>query len=242
MENNILKMKHFRKSYGGGKIIIQDVNLEIKGGEIVGLLGPNGAGKTTIFYMAIGLIKIDDGQIILNGNDLSRLPMYQRARMGLGYLPQEISIFRNMTVAENIRCILEIFHPNRKARVKKLEQLINDFSISHLRNSPAAILSGGERRRVEIARSLAADPLFLLLDEPFAGIDPIALNSIADIIVKLKNIGIGILITDHNIRETLAVVDRAYIVYDGKILASGNRGEILNNKDVKKFYLGENFS
>jgi lipopolysaccharide export system ATP-binding protein len=162
--------------------------------------------------------------------------------MGIGYLPQETSIFRNMTVSENIHCILEIFQPEKKARTQRLEQLINDFSISHLRNSPAMILSGGERRRVEIARTLAADPLFILLDEPFAGIDPIAIGDITNIIVRLKHMGIGILITDHNIRETLTVVDRAYIVYDGKILASGSKEEILNNKDVKKFYLGENFN
>ncbi|MDR2778402.1 MAG: LPS export ABC transporter ATP-binding protein [Rickettsiales bacterium] len=240
MDANTLEIEHIKKSCEG-KVIIRDVSLEIKGGEIVGLLGPNGAGKTTIFYMAIGLMKVDSGKIKLNGNDLSKLPMYQRAKMGLGYLPQEISIFRNMTVSENILCALEISQPERRERIQRLEQLISDFSISQLRNSPAMTLSGGERRRVEIARTLATNPLFMLLDEPFAGIDPIAIGDITAMIVKLKNMGIGILITDHNIRETLAMVDRAYVVYNGEILASGDREKILNNKDVKKFYLGKNF-
>ncbi|MDR2077395.1 MAG: LPS export ABC transporter ATP-binding protein [Rickettsiales bacterium] len=236
--SNILKVEHLRKSYGE-KVIVQDVGLEIRGGEIVGLLGPNGAGKTTIFYMIVGMMGVDDGQITLNGNNISQMPMYQRARMGLGYLPQETSIFRGMTVSENILCALEV--SQTKTKIQKLEQLISNFSISHIKNSSAAILSGGERRRVEIARTLALDPSFMLLDEPFAGRDPIAMGDIANTIVKLKNMGIGILITDHNIRETLALVDRAYIVYNGKILAFGGREEILNNEDVKKFYLGENF-
>ncbi|GHU26389.1 hypothetical protein FACS1894152_0900 [Bacilli bacterium] len=239
--SGILKLEHLKKIYKE-KVVVQDATIEVKCGEVVGLLGPNGAGKTTIFYMAVGLIKTNGGKITLNNSDISKFPMYKRAKMGIGYLPQEVSIFRNMDVNDNIYSILEISEPNRKKRIKKLDQLIDDFSISHIRNSMAASLSGGERRRVEIARALASNPMFMLLDEPFAGIDPIAISDITNIIIKLKNMGLGILITDHNIRETLAMVDRAYIVYDGKILASGNRNEILHNPDVKKFYLGENFS
>ncbi|MDR1425558.1 MAG: LPS export ABC transporter ATP-binding protein [Rickettsiales bacterium] len=240
MTENTLKINHLVKNYGG-KAIVQDVTLEVKQGEVVGLLGPNGAGKTTIFYMTIGLIGADGGQILLNDSDVSNFPMYKRARLGLAYLPQEASIFRGMTVYMNIYSILEIFQPDRKERARRLEQLLDDFSLSHLKNSIAASLSGGERRRVEIARTLASNPLFILLDEPFAGIDPIAIREITGIILKLKNMGIGILITDHSIRETLAIVDRAYVVYDGKILTSGNRDEIINNPDVKRFYLGEDF-
>jgi lipopolysaccharide export system ATP-binding protein len=241
MPRSLLRIEHLKKTYGG-KMAVQDATLELERGEVVGLLGPNGAGKTTIFYMIVGLIRADGGQIALDGRDISSLPMYRRAQMGIAYLPQEASIFRGMTVEMNIYSILEIFQPNKKERIKKLNKLIDDFSISHLRNSIAATLSGGERRRVEIARTLASDPLFILLDEPFAGIDPIAIGEITSIILKLKEMGIGILITDHSIRETLAIVDRAYIVYDGRILTYGNRDEILSNQDVKRFYLGENFS
>ncbi|MDR2777164.1 MAG: LPS export ABC transporter ATP-binding protein [Rickettsiales bacterium] len=240
MSKNLLKIEQLRKTYGG-KAVVQDVTLEVEQGEVVGLLGPNGAGKTTVFYMTVGLIKADGGRIMLNNEDISGFPMYRRARMGIAYLPQEASIFRGMTVRMNIYSILEIFQPDEKKRIKKLNQLIEEFSISHLENSIAATLSGGERRRVEIARTLASDPLFILLDEPFAGIDPIAIGEITEIILKLKSMGIGILITDHSIREILAIVDRAYIVYDGKILTYGNRDEILANNDVKRFYLGENF-
>ncbi|MDR3079296.1 MAG: LPS export ABC transporter ATP-binding protein [Rickettsiales bacterium] len=240
MTKNLLEIEHLKKAYGG-RTVVRDVALEVEQGEVVGLLGPNGAGKTTIFYMAVGLLRADGGRILLNGRDISTFPMYRRAKLGIAYLPQEASVFRGMTVSMNIYSILEISQPDRKKRAERLEQLMEDFSISHLRNSIAATLSGGERRRLEIARTLALDPLFILLDEPFAGIDPIVMGEITEIIVKLKGMGIGILITDHNIRETLAIVDRAYIVYDGKILMSGNRREILANPDVRRFYLGENF-
>jgi lipopolysaccharide export system ATP-binding protein len=241
MSKNILKIRRLSKNYGE-KTVVKGVTLQVEEGEVVGLLGPNGAGKTTVFYMTAGLLKADSGQIILNGKDISSFPIHRRAQLGITYLPQEASIFRGMTVRMNIYSILEIFQPNKKERIRKLNQLINDFSISHLKNSAATTLSGGERRRVEIARALASDPLFILLDEPFAGIDPIAIGEITEIILKLKDMGIGILITDHNIREMLAMVDRAYIVYDGKILTSGSRDEILNNPDVRRFYLGENFN
>lgn len=238
--NSILSIEHLKKSYGDRQVI-EDVTLEIKQGEVVGLLGPNGAGKTTTFYMIVGLIKIDSGRILLNGNDISLLPMYKRARLGIGYLPQDKSIFRGMTVADNIYSILEISESNKKERIKKLNKLLNDFSIKHIKKSMGISLSGGERRRVEIARALASNPSFILLDEPFAGVDPLAVIDITNVIKKLKNIGIGVLITDHNVRETLAIVDRAYIVYDGKILASGDKTKILEDEKVKKFYLGENF-
>ncbi len=240
MINNILKVEHLQKSYKE-RLVIKDINFEIKQGEVVGLLGPNGAGKTTSFYMIVGLIKSDSGKILLNGKNIANFPMYERARMGIGYLPQEPSIFRNMTVSDNIYSILEIVEKDEKKRIKKLKNLLKEFSITHIKKSIGISLSGGERRRVEIARALASDPKFILLDEPFAGIDPIAVNDIMNIIKKLKEIGIGVLITDHNVRETLAIVDRAYIVYDGSILASGNKDEILNHKKVKEVYLGENF-
>lgn len=238
--NSILSIEHLKKSYGDRQVI-EDISLEIKQGEVVGLLGPNGAGKTTTFYMIVGLIKVDFGRILLDGNDISLLPMYKRARLGIGYLPQEKSIFRGMTVADNIYSILEISEPNKKERIRKLNKLLNDFSIRHIKKSMGISLSGGERRRVEIARALASNPSFILLDEPFAGIDPLAVMDITNVINKLKDMGIGVLITDHNVRETLAIVDRAYIVYDGKILASGNKTKILKDEKVKKFYLGDNF-
>jgi lipopolysaccharide export system ATP-binding protein len=240
-KNSILRAEHLKKKYKD-KEVITDISLEIKSGEVVGLLGPNGAGKTTSFYMIVGLIKADGGRITLDGNDITKLPIHERANVGIGYLPQEPSIFKTMTVENNIYSILEIIHKNKKDRVRKLNSLLEEFSIKRIRKSIASTLSGGERRRVEIARALASDPSFILLDEPFAGIDPIAVNDIVNIIRQLKNRGIGVLITDHNARETLAIVDRAYIVYQGEILTSGNRDEIFSNSNVKKVYLGENFA
>lgn len=241
MENRIISVENIKKVYGN-KTVVENVNLSLRQGEVVGLLGPNGAGKTTTFYMIVGLISVTSGKIYLDGHDITNIPMYKRAKAGIGYLPQETSIFRGMNVANNIYSILEISEKNKQKRLRKLDELLNEFSIMHIRKSMALSLSGGERRRVEIARALATNPSFILLDEPFAGIDPIAVNDIISIILKLKNMGIGILITDHNVRETLATVDRAYIVHDGKILTSGSREEIINNKEVKKFYLGNNFS
>lgn len=235
-----IRVEHLKKSYKDRQVI-EDISLEIKQGEVVGLLGPNGAGKTTTFYMIVGLIASDSGKILLDENDISILPMYKRARLGIGYLPQDKSVFRTMTVADNIYAILELSEPNRRRRLEKLNNLLNSFSLQPIRKSLGASLSGGERRRVEIARALASNPSFILLDEPFAGIDPLAVLDIMQIVKKLKSMGIGVLITDHNVRETLAMVDRAYIVYDGRVLAHGTREEILRNADVKKFYLGENF-
>lgn len=240
MNNKILKALNLAKSYHK-KIVIRDVSLEVKQGEIVGLLGPNGAGKTTSFYMIVGLIPNDSGSIFIDKIDITHLPMYQRARLGIGYLPQEASIFRGMTVEQNIMAILEISEANIVKRKEKLNELLEEFSITHIRKSHALSLSGGERRRVEIARSLATNPSFILLDEPFAGVDPIAVNDIVEMINQLKKRHIGILITDHNVRETLSIVDRAYIVYDGKILISGTKNEIIENEQVRKVYLGADF-
>ena len=241
MINKILLAKNISKSYGD-KLVIRDISIEIKQGEVVGLLGPNGAGKTTTFYMIVGLVKADKGNIFINEADITNLAIHQRARLGIGYLPQEASIFRGMNVEENIMAVLEIVEPNKNKRKEKLEELLEEFSITHVRKSHALALSGGERRRTEIARALATDPSFILLDEPFAGVDPIAVNDIRAMVSHLKDRGIGVLITDHNVRETLSIVDRAYIVYDGKILFAGNRQEIIDNEDVRKVYLGENFS
>lgn len=241
MINKILLAKNISKSYGD-KLVIRDISIEIKQGEVVGLLGPNGAGKTTTFYMIVGLVKADKGNIFINEADITNLAIHQRARLGIGYLPQEASIFRGMNVEENIMAVLEIVEPNKNKRQEKLEELLEEFSITHIRKSHAMSLSGGERRRTEIARSLATDPSFILLDEPFAGVDPIAVNDIRAMVSHLKDRGIGVLITDHNVRETLSIVDRAYIVYDGKILFAGNRQEIIDNQEVRKVYLGENFS
>lgn len=238
--NRIITVESLRKIYGT-KTVVEDVSLKLKQGEIVGLLGPNGAGKTTTFYMIVGFVSVTGGKIYLDEHDITNIPMYKRATLGISYLPQEASIFRGMTVADNIYSILELSEKNKHKRLKKLDELLNEFSITHLKKSMAMSLSGGERRRVEIARALATNPSFILLDEPFAGIDPIAVNDISNIIVKLKNMGIGILITDHNVRETLLTVDRAYIVYNGRILTSGSKEEIINNEEVKKFYLGDNF-
>jgi lipopolysaccharide export system ATP-binding protein len=222
--------------------VVRGVSLQVNRGEAVGLLGPNGAGKTTVFYMITGLIAADMGTISLDGEDMTRLPMYQRARLGIGYLPQEASIFRGLTVEENIRAVLEVVEGDRAQRERKLRGLLNEFSISHLRHSPAVALSGGERRRVEIARSLAAGPEFLLLDEPFAGIDPIAISDIRELVRQLTSRGIGVLITDHNVRETLELVDRALIIHEGKVLMEGVPREIVEHADVRRLYLGEEFS
>ena len=241
MIKKTLYAKNVSKSYGN-KLVIRDISIEIKQGEVVGLLGPNGAGKTTTFYMIVGLVGADNGNIFLDQIDITNLAIHQRAKLGIGYLPQEASIFRGMNVEENIMAVLQIVEPNKNKQQEKLEKLLEEFSITHIRKSHALALSGGERRRTEIARALATDPSFILLDEPFAGVDPIAVNDIRAMVSHLTNRGIGVLITDHNVRETLSIVDRAYIVYDGKILFSGNREEIIDNDDVRKVYLGENFS
>lgn len=230
-----------RKSFGQ-RPVVRGVNLSLKRGEAVGLLGPNGAGKTTVFYMITGLIASDQGTISLDGTDITTLPMYQRARLGIGYLPQESSIFRGLTVEDNIRAVLELAEPDRQRRESELRELLDEFSVSHLRHSPAVALSGGERRRVEIARALATHPQFMLLDEPFAGIDPIAIGDIRQLVRQLTARGIGVLITDHNVRETLELIDRALIIHEGEVLTEGTPQEIVHNRDVRRFYLGEGFS
>jgi lipopolysaccharide export system ATP-binding protein len=240
MSKITLSAKNLSKSYGK-KVVIRDISLDIAQGEVVGLLGPNGAGKTTCFYMIVGLIEAGSGNIFIDQLDITNMPMYQRARLGIGYLPQEASIFRGMNVEDNIYSILQIAEDNEKKRRQKLEELLEEFSITHIRKSHALALSGGERRRVEIARALATNPSFILLDEPFAGVDPIAVNDIRVMVGHLKNRGIGVLITDHNVRETLSIVDRAYIVYDGMILTSGSKDAIVENEQVRKVYLGEDF-
>ena len=240
MNNKVLSAANLQKSYGA-KTVIRDVSLQIKQGEVVGLLGPNGAGKTTCFYMMVGLVDVDGGNILIDQIDVTKMPMYHRARLGLGYLPQEASIFRGMNVEENIYSILQIAESNEVKRKEKLEELLEEFSITHIRKSHALALSGGERRRAEIARALATNPSFILLDEPFAGVDPIAVNEIRQMVMHLKDRGIGVLITDHNVRETLSIVDRGYIVYDGKIVIAGSKDIIVKNKDVRKVYLGEDF-
>lgn len=235
-----LEVLNLKKNYGT-KSVLKDISLHLSKGEAVGLLGPNGAGKTTLFYTIVGLIHADTGKVLLGGQDITSLPIYIRARMGIGYLPQENSIFRGMSVEENILTVLQIVEKDKKKQIRKLKALLEEFSIEHIRKSPALALSGGERRRVEIARTLACNPSFILLDEPFAGVDPIAVNDIMSMVKHLKNKEIGVLITDHNVRETLKIVDRAYIVYDGKILMSGTPNEIKNHKEVQRVYLGENF-
>ena len=235
-----LIVEHLRKSYQS-RTVVQDISLQINSGEVVGLLGPNGAGKTTSFYMIVGLVPLDAGRIMLNGKDLSRMPIHNRARMGLSYLPQEPSIFRKLTVTENILAILELQGLSELEQSNQLESLLNELHIVHIRNSMAISLSGGERRRVEIARCLATNPNFILLDEPFAGIDPIAVIDIQKIIRYLSSKNIGILITDHNVRETLGICDRAYIVNDGSVFASGNPSDIVNNEAVLEVYLGKDF-
>jgi lipopolysaccharide export system ATP-binding protein len=235
-----LAVHGIEKSFGSRQVV-RGVSIYVRRGEAVGLLGPNGAGKTTVFYMITGLIKADRGKIELDGHDVTKLPMYQRARLGIGYLPQEASIFRGLTVEQNIRAVLEVVEPSRKKREKELDSLLDEFNIARLRKSPSIALSGGERRRVEIARALAARPSDMLLDEPFAGIDPIAVGDIQDLVRHLTNRGIGVLITDHNVRETLGLTDRAYIVYAGQILTEGDPDAIVNDPDVRRLYLGEEF-
>ena len=235
-----LAVHSVEKSFGSRQVV-RGVSIYVRRGEAVGLLGPNGAGKTTVFYMITGLIKADRGAIELDGHDVTKLPMYQRARLGIGYLPQEASIFRGLTVEQNIRAVLEVVEPSRRKREKELDSLLDEFNIGRLRKSPSIALSGGERRRVEIARALATRPNYMLLDEPFAGIDPIAVGDIQDLVRHLTNRGIGVLITDHNVRETLGLTDRAYIVYAGEILTEGNPDEIVSNPDVRRLYLGEEF-
>lgn len=230
-----------QKSYKGRQVV-KDVNLGVRRGEAVGLLGPNGAGKTTSFYMITGLVQPDAGKIELNGHDITNTPMYRRARLGIGYLPQEASIFRGLTVENNIRAVLEVVESNKKERERQLDALMEEFSILHLRKSPSIALSGGERRRCEIARALASRPSFMLLDEPFAGIDPIAVGDIQDLVRHLTRRGIGVLITDHNVRETLGLIDRAYIIHAGSVLTHGNPNEIVQNPDVRRLYLGEQFT
>jgi lipopolysaccharide export system ATP-binding protein len=236
----LLAVHSVEKSFGTRQVV-RGVSIYVRRGEAVGLLGPNGAGKTTVFYMITGLIAADRGAIELDGHDVTRLPMYQRARLGIGYLPQEASIFRGLTVEQNIRAVLEVVEPNRKKREAELNALLDEFNITRLRKSPSIALSGGERRRVEIARALATRPNYMLLDEPFAGIDPIAVGDIQDLVRHLTNRGIGVLITDHNVRETLGLTDRAYIVYAGQILTEGSPEEIVNDPDVRRLYLGEEF-
>lgn len=222
--------------------VIRNVSLNVQRGEAVGLLGPNGAGKTTCFYMITGLITPDYGQVFLDGTEITSLPMYRRARIGIGYLPQEASIFRGMTVEQNIMAVLEVCESEPQRRQMLLDELLAEFSITHLRTSPSVSLSGGERRRVEIARALASRPAFILLDEPLAGIDPIAIKEVRDLVSHLKDRGIGVLITDHNVRETLDIIDRAYIIHDGMVLMEGKPSEIVDNPEVRRVYLGESFS
>jgi lipopolysaccharide export system ATP-binding protein len=240
-KNDGLVARNLGKQYKK-RPVLRDVSLQVQRGEAVGLLGPNGAGKTTCFYMITGLIQPDYGTILLDGQELTDLPMYRRARLGIGYLPQEASIFRGLTVEQNIRAVLEISEPDRSTREAVLEDLLAEFSISHLRRTPALALSGGERRRVEIARALASHPHFMLLDEPLAGIDPIAVGDIRDLVAHLRDRGIGVLITDHNVRETLDIVDRAYILHDGRVLMEGLPSDIVGNEEVRRVYLGERFS
>jgi lipopolysaccharide export system ATP-binding protein len=228
------------KSYDK-RAVLTDVSLSVAKGEVVGLLGPNGAGKTTCFYSIMGLVKPDSGRITLDGADITTLPMYRRAILGLGYLPQETSIFRGMTVEQNISAVLEMSEPDADSRGERLEKLLDEFGLTRLRSAPAMALSGGERRRCEIARALAANPSIMLLDEPFAGIDPISISDIRDLVKELKTRGIGVLITDHNVRETLGICDHAYIISEGSVLAEGKADEIIQNDEVRRVYLGENF-
>jgi lipopolysaccharide export system ATP-binding protein len=226
----------------GRRPVLRGVSVSVQRGEAVGLLGPNGAGKTTCFYIITGLIRAEYGVVILDGQDITDLPMYRRARLGVGYLPQEPSIFRGLSVENNVRAVLEVVEPDRDVREAKLDELLQEFGIDHLRKTAAIALSGGERRRVEISRALASDPSFVLLDEPLAGIDPIAVSDIRDLIAHLKDRGIGVLITDHNVRETLGIVDRAYILHEGVVLMDGSPAQIVENEDVRRVYLGETFS
>ncbi|GAA6200766.1 LPS export ABC transporter ATP-binding protein [Aquicoccus sp. SU-CL01552] len=240
-EGNLgLRVERVRKSYRK-RVVIRDVSMTLDRGEVVALLGPNGSGKTTSFYAIAGLVFPEAGSVTLDGQVVTNLPMYRRAKMGIGYLPQEMSIFRGLSVEDNILAVLEISERDPHSRRERLEELLSDFSIEHLRRAPALALSGGERRRVEIARCLAADPKYLLLDEPFAGVDPISVGDIRHLVADLKKRGIGVLITDHNVRETLEIVDRAYILHDGQVLMSGTPGEVVENENVRRVYLGESF-
>lgn len=235
-----LQITSLRKSYRK-RPVIRDVSIDLGRGEVVALLGPNGSGKTTCFYAIAGLVTPEGGRVVIDGQDVTTLPMYRRAKLGIGYLPQEMSIFRGMSVEDNITAILEIAVPDRMRRRERLEELLSEFSIAHLRRASAMALSGGERRRVEIARCLAAGPKYVLLDEPFAGVDPIAVGEIRHLVADLKNRGIGVLITDHNVQETLQIVDRAYILHDGKVLMSGTTQEVVADENVRRVYLGSNF-
>ena len=236
----ILAAEGVKKTYKK-RMVVKGVSLNVQRGEAVGLLGPNGAGKTTVFYMITGLVPADSGRIFVDGRDVTRLPMYRRARLGIGYLPQEASIFRGLSVEQNIMAVLELVEPNRRKRREQLDQLLEEFSITRLRKSPSIALSGGERRRCEIARALASRPSFILLDEPFAGIDPIAVGDIQQLVRQLTKLDIGVLITDHNVRETLSLVDRGYVIADGQVLTQGKPSEIIANEDVRRVYLGNMF-
>ena len=238
--NTGLQVTGLRKSYRK-RIIIHDISLELKRGEVVALLGPNGSGKTTTFYSIAGLTSSDGGQVKIDGTDVTTMPMYRRARMGLSYLPQETSIFRGLNVEDNLKSVLDISTPLKSERQAKLEKLLSDFRIEHLRRTPALALSGGERRRVEIARTLATDPKYILLDEPFAGVDPISINDVRNLVSELKGRSIGVLITDHNVRDTLKIVDRAYILNDGRVIVSGLPEDVVNNDNVQRVYLGKDF-
>jgi lipopolysaccharide export system ATP-binding protein len=240
MKPSELRAERLKKRYRS-RVVVKDVSLDVKSGEVIGLLGPNGAGKTTCFYMMVGLVPVDGGDIYLDGARLTRMPMHRRARLGLSYLPQEASIFRRLTVAQNVQAVLELYHRDPTVIRNKLDELLHDLHIGHLGSNPAISLSGGERRRTEIARALATEPRFILLDEPFAGVDPIAVLDIQKIIGFLRERGIGVLITDHNVRETLGICDRAYIINDGTVLAYGKPDEIVYNESVRRVYLGEHF-
>ncbi|NVO22217.1 LPS export ABC transporter ATP-binding protein [Donghicola sp. C2-DW-16] len=235
-----LQIRNLRKSYKK-RVVIRDVSMDLHRGEVVALLGPNGSGKTTSFYAIAGLVSPEGGRVTIDGNEVTRLPMYRRAKLGIGYLPQEMSIFRGLSVEDNIAAILEISEADPHTRRERLEELLSDFSIEHLRRAPALALSGGERRRVEIARCLAANPKYLLLDEPFAGVDPISVGDIRHLVHDLKKRGIGVLITDHNVRETLEIVDRAYILHDGRVLMSGTPDQVVKDENVRRVYLGRDF-
>ncbi len=236
-----LEVVSIAKSYDK-RAVLTEISLTVAKGEVLGLLGPNGAGKTTCFYSIMGLVRPDAGRILLDGTDITDLPMYRRAMLGLGYLPQETSIFRGLTVEQNINSVLELVEPDKQVREEELERLLEEFHITHLRNSPALALSGGERRRCEIARALAAKPSIMLLDEPFAGIDPMSITDIRDLVIELRNRGIGVLITDHNVRETLDIVDRACIIYGGQVLFSGSPEDLVADENVRRLYLGEGFT
>ena len=238
--DGVLSIQHVAKAYKARRVV-EDVSMTVRRGEAVGLLGPNGAGKTTTFYMITGLVRPDAGRIVLDGNDVTTLPMYRRARLGIGYLPQEASIFRGLSVEDNIRAVLEMAEKDKTKRERDLDGLLDEFDLTRLRKAPSIALSGGERRRCEIARALANKPSFMLLDEPFAGIDPIAVGDIRVLVQHLKRRGIGVLITDHNVRETLGLIDRAYIIHSGTVLTSGEPDDIVDNPDVRRLYLGENF-